>query len=249
MAAPTLEQRISFQEKPKGGPVMYQSWNDLLFLHWEIDPEVLASKIPDRLNVDLHEGKAYIGIVPFFMNKVRPKFLPCFPGISNFLELNVRTYVYDQHGRPGVWFFSLDCNQSLAVKIAKSRFHLPYHDAQMSAQEVEGKMDYSCRREGHLQKGRYLWETPQAGEIATPGNLEFFLLERYLLFSRKRDGELFCGQVHHEPYQFTQAKVTKAGTEPLDWEQLSFTGQPVSALASPGVDVSVFPLKSIKMDK
>ncbi|MDA7518095.1 DUF2071 domain-containing protein [bacterium] len=249
MPAPTLEERISYQEKPKGGPAMYQSWNDLLFLHWEIEIDVLKARIPKRLNVDLHEGKAYVGIVPFFMNKVRPKFLPCLPGLSNFLELNVRTYVYDQDGRPGVWFFSLDCNQSLAVKIAKSRFHLPYYNAQMSATETEGGLDYLCRREGHLQKGRYLWDTPQTGEVAKPGSLEFFLLERYLLFSRKRDGELFCGRVHHEPYRFTEAKVTRAGTEPLDWENLPFKGGPISALASPGVDVSVFPLKSIKMAK
>ncbi len=228
---------------------MHQSWNDLLFLHWEMEPEALEARIPKRLKLDLHEGKAYVGIVPFFMNKVRPKFLPCLPGLSNFLELNVRTYVYDQDGRPGVWFFSLDCSQSLAVKIAKSRFHLPYHNAQMSATQTDEGMDYLCRREGHLQKGHYLWEPPQSGKVAEPGTLEFFLLERYLLFSRKRDGELFCGRVHHEPYQFAEVSVTKAGTEPLDWENLPFKGDPVSALASPGVDVDIFSLKSIKMEK
>ncbi len=113
---------------------MHQCWSDLLFLHWEIDPDLLAARIPKRLNVDLHEGKAYIGIIPFFMKNVRPKFLPAFSKLSNFLELNIRTYVLDQDGSPGVWFFSLDCNQSLAVSIARSFFHLPYHNAQMKAQ-------------------------------------------------------------------------------------------------------------------
>jgi len=228
---------------------MFQSWENLLFLHWEVEPEVLLARIPKRLKLDLHDGRAYLGIVPFFMNNVRPRFFPTVPGLSNFLELNVRTYVYDQDGRPGVYFLSLDCNQALAVAIAKSRFHLPYYNAQMSAVETDGIIDFSCRREGHLQKGRYLWETPQGGEIAKPGTLEFFLLERYLLFSQRRNGELFCGRVHHEPYQFSEAKVTKVGIEPLDWEQIPFKGAPVSALASRGVDVSIHALKSIKMTK
>ena len=100
MTTPSLEERLSYRERPKGIPVMHQCWSDLLFLHWEIDPDLLAARIPKRLNVDLHEGKAYIGIIPFFMKNVRPKFLPAFSKLSNFLELNIRTYVLDQDGRP-----------------------------------------------------------------------------------------------------------------------------------------------------
>ncbi|MDB4353891.1 DUF2071 domain-containing protein [Akkermansiaceae bacterium] len=247
MSLPSLEERISYQTCPKGMPVMYQSWTDLLFLHWEIDPAILEARIPKRLKVDLFEGKAYVAIVPFFMEKVRPRFLPCLPGLSNFLELNVRTYVIDEQGRPGVWFFSLDCSQGLAVSIARSRFHLPYHKADMKSSTSDAGINYRCRREGELQAASYLYEKPDSGEIAQPGTLEFFLLERYLLFSRKRDGELFCGRVHHEPYQFKTAQVSKLNLEPLNWENFEIKGEPASALVSPGVDVTVYPLESIPM--
>lgn len=249
MTAPSLEERLSYRERPKGIPVMHQCWSDLLFLHWEIDPDLLAARIPKRLNVDLHEGKAYIGIIPFFMKNVRPKFLPAFSKLSNFLELNIRTYVLDQDGRPGVWFFSLDCNQSLAVSIARSFFHLPYHNAQMKAQESGSGITYQCRRQGELQPASYEYEKITSGEIAKPGSLEFFLLERYLLFSRKRDGELFCGRVHHEPYQFKSTNCSQMSKAPFDWEHFELPTPPVSSLVSPGVDVDVFSLKSIEMQK
>ena len=113
------EDRLAVREKPASSPVMFQTWSNLLFLHWEIDVQEIAKRIPNRLSVDLHEGKTYLGLVPFFMKKVRPRFLPQMPGLSNFLELNIRAYVHDEQGRPGVWFFSLDCDQPIAVEVAR----------------------------------------------------------------------------------------------------------------------------------
>lgn len=98
---------------------MYQRWRDLLFLHWEYPVEQIQQTLPPGLRVDTYHGQAYLGIVPFFMCDIRPRFLPAVRGISHFLELNLRTYVYDEAGVPGVWFYSLDANQRLAVKVAR----------------------------------------------------------------------------------------------------------------------------------
>jgi uncharacterized protein len=121
---------------------MYQQWRDLLFLHWEYSTATIQATLPDGLYVDTFDGKAYLGVVPFFMRNIRPRYLPTVPGISNFMELNLRTYVHDREGVPGVWFYSLDANQHLAVKIARRFFHLPYVFAHMnliSAVEEVGK--------------------------------------------------------------------------------------------------------------
>ena len=128
---------------------MYQSWRDLLFLHWEYAIAAIQATLPDGLFVDTFDGKAYLRIVPFFMRNVRPRFLPIVPGLSHFMELNLRTYVYDRSGVPGVWSCSLDANQGLAVKIARRLFQLPYQFARMTSSRTESAgISYGSSRMG-----------------------------------------------------------------------------------------------------
>ncbi len=115
---------------------MRQRWTGLLFLHWPVEPALVAERLPAGLHVDTFEGNAWLGAVPFFMDRVRPVGTPPLPWLSWFMELNVRTYVHDDHGNAGVWFFSLDCNQPLAVEIARRSFHLPYQHAVMRSRVV-----------------------------------------------------------------------------------------------------------------
>ncbi|MEJ6580326.1 MAG: DUF2071 domain-containing protein [Akkermansiaceae bacterium] len=239
MRLPTLDDRLAVRKRPDTPVVMFQTWRNLLFLHWKIDPETIQARLPEGLKVDLHEGKTYLGLVPFFMKKVRPRFLPSAPWLSNFMELNVRAYVHDELGRPGVWFFSLDCNQPIAVELARKFFHLPYQHARM---ESRGS-DYDCQRKGRPETASYNFTPPISDEVAEPGSLEFFLLERYLLFSETRSGRLKCGQVHHPPYTFTKTCIRDADPSPILWEGFQIEGSPVSALVSTGVEVEIFPLR------
>jgi len=128
---PDIEARRALQREPAAKPVIYQTWSDLLFLHWEWDPAEIQATLPPGLYVDTYGEKAYVGVIPFRMTDVRASFLPEIPGVTNFLELNVRTYVHDRDGRPGVWFYSLDLNHGLGVLLAKTFFSLPYHNATM----------------------------------------------------------------------------------------------------------------------
>ena len=123
--------RISPTREPDRWPVMRQSWRELLFLHWPIRPDQLRPLVPPQLDLDLFEGTAYVGLVPFTMTGVRPVGLPPVRGISNFHETNVRTYVHRDGRDPGVWFFSLDAANRLAVYLARTFFHLPYYHARM----------------------------------------------------------------------------------------------------------------------
>ena len=123
--------RIGPTREPDRRPVMRQSWRELLFLHWPISPDQLRPLVPPSLDLDLFEGIAYVGLVPFTMTGVRPVGLPSVRGISNFHETNVRTYVHRDGRDPGVWFFSLDAANRLAVYLARTFFHLPYYHARM----------------------------------------------------------------------------------------------------------------------
>ncbi|MDA7881646.1 DUF2071 domain-containing protein [Akkermansiaceae bacterium] len=244
MGTPAMSDRLSVREKPPTSPAMFQRWSELLFLHWEIDQDLVRARLPESLTVDTYEGKTYLGLVPFFMQKVRPRFLPTAPWLSNFLELNVRVYVHDQHGRPGVWFFSLDCNQPIAVELARRFFHLPYQHASMTA-TADDFINYTCHRKGEEHPASYRYQGEGEVEFAEPGSFEFFLLERYLLFSTNRKGDLFSGQVHHTPYPFQKAAVPEWSDEPLLWEGVRLERPPISALYSRGVDVDIHPLHPV----
>ncbi len=130
--------RLSIRTRPRGWPVMRQWWGKLLFMHWRIPAALLRPLIPARLSIDTFDGSAWIALVPFTMWGVRPSFAPPVPHLSAFHELNVRTYVH-LDGVPGVWFMSLEANRRLAVRGARTIFHLPYFDARMSLSRARAR--------------------------------------------------------------------------------------------------------------
>lgn len=228
---------------------MYHSWRELLFLHWRYDPADIQATLPAGLTVDTFDGAAWVGIVPFFMRKIRPAWLPAIPGLSDFQELNLRTYAFDENGTPGVWFYSLDANCWPAVKGARLLYHLPYfwtrasYDWNQSTDHVR----YDSRRRG-TDPGltcRFEYEPAGPQQPAEPGTLEFFLIERYILFS-SRKGKLHSGQVHHTPYQIGAANVSMWDANVIELSPLPRPDRPPDHVAtSRGVDVEVFSLKSL----
>ena len=240
---PTLAQRCNERERPAGPVIGRQRWNQLLFAHWKIDPAAVQATLPRGLYVDTFAGGAYVGIVPFAMERVRPAWLPPLPWLSWFLELNVRTYVHDAAGRPGVWFYSLDCDQPIAVAIARRFFHLPYCHARMAASVRDGVIHYECQRRGEAARpGYFAWSPGAPAAPVAPGTLEFFLVERYVLFAADPAGRLYAGRVHHAPYRVSVPQVVEFSREPARPAGFPLDGEPASVLAARPVDVSIFPL-------
>src|SRR5258707_1904599 len=130
---------------PSGPWIMTQTWNDLLFAHWPVDAAALRARVPPSFDLDLFDGTAWLGIVPFHMTNVTPRFVPALPWVSAFPELNVRTYV-TVGGKPGVFFFSLDAGNPLAVGTARALLNLPYFSAAMSVDVRDGLVAYTSRR-------------------------------------------------------------------------------------------------------
>jgi uncharacterized protein len=192
---------------------MAQSWHDLLFAHWPVDAALLRPLIPQQLQIDIFEGTAWLAVVPFRMTGVRLRGTPAMPWLSAFPELNVRTYVTFGE-KPGVWFFSLDARNALAVATARAWFHLPYFRARMSCAERAGWIHYQCRRThrgapaGSL-KGRY---RPVGGAFsAQSGTLEHFLTERYCLYTTDARGRVIRGEIHHPPWPLQVAEAEFTG--------------------------------------
>lgn len=227
---------------------MYQRWRHLSFLHWEVEAEALARLLPAGLTLDTWEGRAYVGLVPFTMRGVRPVWLPPFPPVSNFHETNVRTYVHHEGREPGVWFFSLEAASSVAVRLARAWYKLPYFRATMELkQEGEAWVYHSERRWPQPVPARCAVRCVPRGPAAAsePGTLQHFLVERYNLYT-VAEGGLYRGRVHHPPYAVQAAEV-----EAVDESLLAAAGirrpagLPSLAHFSAGVDVDVFGLERV----
>lgn len=237
--------RLSPIQRPDGRPAGFQRWRNLLFLHWEVPVAAVQALLPPGLTADTFEGRAYVGVVPFTMRDVSPWWAPSVPGISNFHELNVRTYVHRDGEHPAVWFFSLDAAATLAVLLARLGWSLPYFRASMSMKVDGYDVHYKSRRLFPGPKpadfeARYRIGEPIGNAVA--GTFEHFLAERYLLISKRGDG-FMLGQVHHRPYPLHKAEVSELSETMVVASGLPApVGKPL-VLYSPGVDVDVYALR------
>ena len=199
---------------PSGRWVMTQRWNDLLFAHWPTPPSSIAALIPEGLQVDTFHGSAWLGVVPFWMDRIKLRGLPPIPFTRSFPELNLRTYVRDQQtGMPGVYFLSLDANNLLAVAFARTMYNLPYYWAEMRLQQrSEREFSFYSRRRATgkpvIFKARYRGLGPTRKLVESRiGSLEYFLTERYCLFSRDRSGQPMRASIHHVPWPLEEAEA------------------------------------------
>jgi uncharacterized protein YqjF (DUF2071 family) len=188
--------------------VMTQTWHDLLFAHWPVDPRALREKVPAAFELDLFEGAGWVGVVPFHMTNVAPRGVPSLPWISEFPELNVRTYVR-VHDRPGVFFFSLDAGSTLAVGAARTLLNLPYFSASMSVRPHDGGVHYESRRQDNPSDAQLSAHYRPVGARfqAVDGSLEYFLTERYCLYNLNHQGAGYRLEIHHPPWPLQPAEA------------------------------------------
>lgn len=203
---------------------MRMQWHDLLFMHWRIEQDALQWLIPDGLEIDTFDGSAWIGVVPFKMSGVAPRFVPNVPFMSCFPELNVRTYV-TINGKPGVWFFCLEATNPIAVRIARKFFHLPYMDAKIEVGDSHKKnrgqwIGYrSVRSHPGELPAKFKVDYRPIGKPfqANPGSLEEFLTSRYCLYSADKQGMIYRGEIDHAPWLLSHAQAIIRENSMTDW--------------------------------
>jgi uncharacterized protein YqjF (DUF2071 family) len=196
---------------PRGPWVMRQAWHELLFAHWPVASDALAPLLPRALPpgaLDTFEGQAWLGIVPFRMSGVRPRGLPAIHWLSDFPELNVRTYV-TVGGKPGVLFFSLDAASPVAVALARRLFFLPYYTAKMRCARDGDAVIYASQTVHGGKRAQLEGRYRPAGRVFTAqaGSLEYFLTERYCLYAVSPRGNLYRGEIQHGPWPLHVAEA------------------------------------------
>lgn len=194
---------------PRAPWMLEMHWHDLLFMHWPVPAEALRGLIPRSLALETYGGTAWLGVVPFRMRHVHPRGIPPVPWLSAFPELNVRTYV-SAGGKPGVWFFSLDAANPVAVRLARAGFHLPYFDARMALQCHNDLIEYTSQRtHRRAPPARLHMRYRPTGPIyrSAPGSLEHWLTERYCLYAADRRGRVWRCNIDHVPWPLQPAEA------------------------------------------
>lgn len=224
-----------------GGPwMMFQSWQTLLFAHWRVDPATLRPLIPSPLELDLRDGSAWVGMTPFLLTGLRLRMMPAVPGMSEFPELNLRTYVRCA-GRAGIYFFSLDAASRLAVAGARTFFRLPYRHASMNMELSSGWTRFHSQRDG--DEAAFTARYRPMGEVVLPepGSLEAFLTERYALFTVLRNGKVLRGDIHHGPWPLQEAEGVVEGTALASAEGVPLPDDPPLLHFSERQDTLIWP--------
>jgi uncharacterized protein len=184
---------------------MKQVWHDLLFAHWPVPAATMRALVPEQLALDTYDGQCWVGVVPFHMSGIHRRGLPPLPGISQFPELNVRTYV-THRDKAGVYFFSLDAANLAAVCAARVFYHLPYFHAAMSSQTQSEAIHYFSRRYRSQAEFRGSYRPASEIRVREKGLLEHWLTERYCLYTVHRN-QIYRGEIHHQPWPLQEAEA------------------------------------------
>jgi uncharacterized protein YqjF (DUF2071 family) len=247
---PTDLDRLAIRERPEGQPVMHQDWGKLLFMHWRMEEDKLRPLIPERLTIDTFDGSPWIAITPFTMWDIRafPPFLPPVPGLSSMHELNVRTYVHLDNV-PGVWFFSLDANSAVAVLSARTFFYLPYFNAEMELEQEGKTIDYSSRRtDSPKAKFDATWKIGETLPYSHPGSLEFFLTERYCLYTSHKQ-KLYRARIFHQPWPLQKASLSSFDSTMIESHGLPTPKDEPLLHYAEEVNVDIWPIEECEVKK
>jgi uncharacterized protein len=224
-----------YPPRPVKWPVMLQGWENLTFLHWPYQPEIIRRMLPRKLELDTFDGAAWIGLTPFIVTRTRPPGLPSLPWASTFPEMNVRTYVRGPDGERGIWFFSLEADRLGAVIAARLGYGLPYRWARMSLRRKREYIEYNSHR--HYREGRASIAVRIEAPIQ-PNERERFLTARFRLYTRLA-GRLAFAQVEHAPWPLTSATALRLEQNVIEHSGLPPpTGNPLVHF-SPGVHTRI----------
>ena len=225
---------------------MRQWWGKLLFMHWPVPASLLRPLVAPQLSIDTYDGQAWVGVVPFTMWGVRPYFGPPVPGLNAFHELNVRTYVHHD-GVPGVCFLSMEINNPVARWGGRQFFFLPYYDAEISLRQQGQRIVYDSRRTSKDAPPAGFdaeWTFGEPLPAAEPDSLDFFLTERYCLYTAHKETLYRC-RVSHQPWPLRRAEVSAHDSTLLEALGLPApTGDPLLHYAE-AIKVDIWPLRRV----
>jgi hypothetical protein len=218
---------------------MAQTWDDLLFAHWPVEPRLLQPFLKPPLVLDTLDGTAYLGIVAFRISRIQLRGLPVVAAVSEFPEVNLRTYVR-LDDRPGVLFLSLHCPNRVAMALARPWFRLPYRHAAVCLQP-----GLSCTQfRSHSREGANFAATYAAARVAAADELGRWLTERYCYYAQSPRATYRC-DIAHAPWPLTEARAAIACNTLAEPFGLSVPASLPLLHAAAHMDTRVWPIRRV----
>lgn len=234
---------------PDGAWVGFQSWRHVLFLHWPIESAIIRPHIPDGLELDTYDNQAWITVIPLRIRDARLRWLPPIPGLSGVDELNIRTYVKNRFGKQGIYFIKIGASKSWAVAAARYIGKLPYSLAAISMEGEEEvfhtKVLWINTRDaqGVPEQFQCRYRPSPTRAQPEPGTLDYWLTERYCLFTAPVDGTIKIGEIHHRPWLLQPVDVDIVRSNILYESGIPLIGAPAIAAYSSRQDVKIWPMR------
>jgi uncharacterized protein YqjF (DUF2071 family) len=235
---------------PGGTWAGFQSWRHLLFLHWPIEGAIIRPYIPAGLELDTYDSQAWITVVPLRIRAARVRWLPPIPGFSGVDELNIRTYVHNRYGKKGIFFLKIGASKSWVVAGARTIYKLPYSLAHISMQGeadfFQATVSWTNNREAQSVPPeqfhcRY-WPKPDRFQ-PKPGTLDYWLTERYCLFTTEVNGTIRIGEIDHRPWLLQPVDIDISASTIMSDHGISLAGMPAIAAYSRRQDVKFWPMR------
>jgi uncharacterized protein len=226
--------------------LMGQSWIDLAFLHWPVDAEALEQVVPPELRLDTYKGTAWLGITPFLVRGVRLRGTAPVPAVSEFPEVNVRTYVV-AGGRPGIYFLSLDADSYPAVLAARRAYRLPYFRSRISIERAGEWVGYRAERvddDGPACALDVSYLSTGAPAPARDGSFEAWAAERYCLYTLDERHRVLRGDIHHPPWPLSPGEAEVRSNTMAEPYDLALEGKPVVHV-SRRQDVAIWAIRPV----
>ncbi|WP_207533235.1 YqjF family protein [Desertivirga arenae] len=217
---------------PKGRWSYYQEWNNALFLHYVVPVEILRSLVPGMLELDTYQGQAWVSVVAFKMENIRPRRFPALSFLSNFWEINVRTYVIKGNKR-GVYFLNIEAEKLLSAFISRNLSGLPYEKSNISVSTSSSSNLFIASNIAKDFKLKADFEVQE--KIIAKSNLDNWLTERYCLYL-PRENKLFRYEIHHEEWEIAKVLLKRLDIN-YKIEKLEISSTPDLVHYSKGVRV------------
>jgi uncharacterized protein YqjF (DUF2071 family) len=232
---------------PNAPWIMGQTWERLLFAHWRVPAERLREVVHPKIPIDTFDGSAWLGVTPFTVTGMHVRGTPPPPGVSSFHEINVRTYT-TIHGKPGIYFFSLDAGSRLAVETARRVYRVPYFEARIDVEEEGDRIRYTHgRTQADGPAAGFAAEYEPSGSVytAAPGSFEHWAAERYCLYTLDDEQRVQRGEIHHPPWPLQAATVEIAHNTMGRQVGIELEGEPTAHFAR-RQDVVFWPLSPVE---
>ncbi len=180
-------------------------WENLIMANYTVNPEVLKGYLPNGVELDLYNKKAYVSLVGFMFKRTSLFNIPI-PFLGTFEEINLRFYVKRVEGdniKRGVVFINETVPYKAVAWLANKLYKEHYIAIPTKNIIRIGNSAKNIKYEWKINK---MWNHLSVNAVVEnknmlPGSIEEFIFEHYYGYTKINDGLSQEYTVNHPKWQ------------------------------------------------